>query len=222
MALCISPPTSIHTAYSPTTYSAIPILSTACANFKTNNAASHIYSTFRTLFTSHSMDRTFGLILLHRHFDLADDEMLVEYNGTSVPWKKAGIFEAKLQEQAWIVGKDGNVTPYEFVYAPREVVQVDWEDRKVVGFVKAFADCLERLGLEGVLGLCAYPGDDFQGRVEVTKGRANISLHPKDAMNEAGTYSADAAWFFAPPIIMFKCICKTDDAGNHTQHCDVT
>src|ERR1700722_10973256 len=48
-------------------------------------------TSFRELFLDYNMDRTFGLILLHRHFDLNENERLVEYNGTSVPWRLSNI-----------------------------------------------------------------------------------------------------------------------------------
>ncbi|KAI1748549.1 hypothetical protein F4782DRAFT_550660 [Xylaria castorea] len=45
-------------------------------------------------------------------------------------------------------------------------------------FIKDFFQILRQNNVIGLLGLCQYPGDDFEGRVEITEGRANINLHP--------------------------------------------
>jgi hypothetical protein len=47
-------------------------------------------------------------------------------------------------------------------------------------FLEEFTQVLLEKRIDGLFGLCRYPGDDFKGRVEITQGRSNINLKFKD------------------------------------------
>jgi hypothetical protein len=127
------------------------------------------------------MDRTFGLILLHRHFDLDANERLVDYGGTSVPWRLSKT-SGNIRASCWLLSVDGAIRPYEFCYASSrdEVTEPDLANMDQQAFFSAFKKLLGKYNAEDLWGLCRYPGDDFPGRVEVTEGRANINLKPED------------------------------------------
>ena len=72
--------------YDPATYDRLPTLANAGKMFDHKNGEELVDNAFRELFLQHNMERIFGLVLLHRHFDLRPEEQLVEYRGTSVPW----------------------------------------------------------------------------------------------------------------------------------------
>lgn len=145
------------------------------------------------------MDRTYGLMLLHRHFDINSDEKLVEYRGTTVPWQKHELYQA-VSPTTWLVCSDGTIRPYEFAYAPHNDIETTEPDPEkspeLAKFLLAFQDLLHKHNLVNVFGLCCYPGDDFPGRTEITRGRANINLLPTDvrilfqrALDKSNEYS---------------------------------
>lgn len=172
-------------AYDPNTYQSLPAISDAVARLDTINGENLVATSIRQLFLDHKMDRTYGLILLHRHFDLDESERLVEYGGTSVPWRLSKISK-NIRASNWLVSTDGTVRPYEFCYFPigDEAMEPDLSNANQVTFLVAFTDLLSKHNAEGLWGLCRYPGDDFTGRVEVTEGRANINLKPEDVSDQ--------------------------------------
>jgi hypothetical protein len=56
--------------YDPATYDCLPSLATAGKMFEDRNGEELVDNAFGELFLQHKMERTFGLVLLHRHFDL--------------------------------------------------------------------------------------------------------------------------------------------------------
>ena len=73
--------------------------------------------------------------------------------------------------------------PYEFHYSPDDDVNEEDgtpDNPKYSAFIKSFNQLLREKDALGLFGLCRYPGDDFEGRVEITEGRANINLRPND------------------------------------------
>jgi len=168
-------------SYDPETYQRLPSISDAVVKFDSIDGDSLISTTVQALFLSHKMDRTFGLILLHRHFDLDENERLVEYGGTSVPWRLSKS-SGNIRPSNWLLTADGAIRPYEFYYASvrDEATEPDLANTAQQAFFNAFKDLLRKYNTEGLWGLCRYPGDDFPGRVEVTEGRANINLRPED------------------------------------------
>jgi hypothetical protein len=166
--------------YEPDIFVALPGLASAGVMFRALGAEALVASEFRNLFLEHEMDRTYGLILLHRHFDLKDSERLVEYRGTSVPWQHDELYE-NVVPSTWLICHDGAIRPYEFTYAPHRVdADPDPKSPERARFLQAFQRLLQKHNAIGLLGLCRYPGDDFSGRIEITRGRANINLLPRD------------------------------------------
>ncbi|KAL2071340.1 hypothetical protein VTL71DRAFT_12575 [Oculimacula yallundae] len=203
-------------SYDPETYQRLPSISDAVANFDRIDGDSLIATTVRELFLSHKMDRTFGLILLHRHFDLDETERLVDYGGTAVPWRLSKA-SGNIRPSTWLLTADGGIRPYEFYYTSvrDEATEPDLANADQLAFFDALKTLLRKYNAEGLWGLCRYPGDDFPGRVEVTEGRANINLMPEDYPKDMT--SRTAAWFFSPPLWDFKCNCGCKYEGsNHT------
>lgn len=135
---------------------------------------------FQKLFLKHKVEFALSLMLNHRHFDLHLDERLIEYRGTSVPWLTN---HDKAQPSVWFVSEDNSCHPYEFHYSPDAATDGAATmpgDPEYKEFIKAFAQLLLEKNVEGLFGLCRYPGDDLEGRVEITEGRANINLHPDE------------------------------------------
>lgn len=74
-------------AYDSNTYQSLPVISDAVARLDTINGENLVATSIRQVFLDRKMDRKYGFILLHHHFDLDESERLVEYGGTSVPWR---------------------------------------------------------------------------------------------------------------------------------------
>ncbi|KAF2684436.1 hypothetical protein K458DRAFT_388906 [Lentithecium fluviatile CBS 122367] len=194
-----------------TVYDNLPMLPDAGQMFEAKHGK-ELINEFRSLFSQHETDRVFGVVLNHRHFNMSPNERLVEYAGTSVPW---GQMLDKTRPSSWFISENDDCLPYEFSYSPDE--NADDEDSlpdnpKYSAFIKSFNQILREKDALGLFGLCRYPGDDFEGRVEITEGRANINFHPKDAPKHLA--SREAAWFFSP-VLFGKCACICG-GGGHT------
>lgn len=220
-------------AYDPSAYNRLPLLPDAGKMFDVKHGDG-LLEEFRLLFQQYKTDRTFGLVLNHRHFDISPNERLVEYQGTLVPWQN---MVANTKPSSWFVSEDDECLPYEFYYSPRDDKDDSPNQPEYSDFVKSFNQLLRQKDAFGLFGLCRYPGDDFEGRVEITEGRANINLHPNDVRltqtaldlilalthYQAPTYLASrpAAWFFSPNLLG-KCVCICGGDGhtkaNHRGH----
>jgi len=175
--------------YNPSTYDRLPNLTINMEKFNTAKGNSVVGALIRPLFLRHRMERTFGLVLLHRHFELSPKERLVTYQGTSVPWTEEAINDSKIkpgtiQPSSWLLDETGDIHPYEFEYISHRDTGAQMHiDAGMYHFLQSFQRLLREQGLLDVLGLCRYPGDGFRGDIELTMGRANIKIHPTDVSN---------------------------------------
>lgn len=171
--------------YDPSVYDGVPTLNDAGRKFDLKNGEYLVNNKFRELFLQHNVDRVFGLSLLHRHFDLSSNELLVEYGGTSVPWEETlGKTSPYIRPSNWALAEDGIFRPFEFYYCMQDADN-DADvpaDPKFLSFIQSFENLLHEEGATDLFGLCKYPGDDFKGRIEITEGRANINLDPDDVL----------------------------------------
>ncbi|KAE9566761.1 hypothetical protein CGMCC3_g17072 [Colletotrichum fructicola] len=170
-----------------------------------------IATTIKNFFVESGMDRTFGVAMLHRHFDLDPNEKLVEYRGTSTPWAATVPGMEGLHGSVWAFDKDGVLRPTEFRYSGSEDAQLS---SAAMEFVDRFKTLLKDLGLIGFLGLSRYPGDDFQGSCEITNGRANINLEPQDYPKDL--VHIPTIWYFSTELWQRGCRCTCN--GNSEDH----
>ncbi len=165
--------------YNPDTFNELPLIGQAAARF-TALDGDRLVTTFGDVFVRHQMDRTFRLALLHRHFELATNERLVDYRGTSVPWEMNKL-AANIKPSTWMLSGAGTVHPYEFYHSlDEDGPTLDFGDPRQRAFLAEFAVVLSQHNAQGLFRLCRYPGDNFKGQVEITQGRSNINLAPED------------------------------------------
>lgn len=166
----------------PASYNKLPSLFDAEKDFRSARANSLVSNGIRQLFIEHKMDTTFGVTMLHRHFDLADNELLVEYNGTSTPWDMTGRPETAscLRPTLWGLTQEGLLQPYEFEFAPNKQEPVNFSKQEYREFFTKLSCFLKEMKVERLFGLVKYPGDDWEGVYEITEGRANINIQPQD------------------------------------------
>lgn len=73
--------------YTTNAFNSLPDLHHAQDNFVSNRGPDIVATLLRPLIVKHQLEARLGVGLLHRHFDLLDEEMLVEFNNISTPWK---------------------------------------------------------------------------------------------------------------------------------------
>lgn len=161
------------------------------------NGTAWIKTVGKDLLKKHGMNETFGIGLLHRHFDIDDNQILVEFNNITLPWKTAMIAPEEdgstISATSWklIPQSDDKFAwmPYEFKWEPAvkpeaalesasTSVPIDLNLEKYKTFLEEFSAALRKEGLEKVLGLRVWPGQGFRGGLERTEGKANIFLNP--------------------------------------------
>lgn len=200
--------TSISAPYSSSHFHTAPSIRAAGLSLRARDAQSFIAITLAPLIKSHDMTAHFGVGLVHRHFDMTDNEILVDYNNTSTPWavkpgrlgfnggmnslvfpvgwmlhdeKAAVAAEETSEEQQDEKKKQSKWMPYEFAFSPlagRDSYIVDLDTPSHRAFIDAFTHALTAGGFHDLLGLRAWPGPGFKGTLEFTQGRANINLRP--------------------------------------------
>lgn len=116
----------------------IPYISQALGNYRGQSDIHHKIKSLGQIFVKHGVHPDFGVILLHRHFDLKEQEIMVEtmsednVYSSAVPWKVTGgntaypsdekgikchLSEKKnfIVPASWYFGSDGSLRSYEFI-----------------------------------------------------------------------------------------------------------
>ena len=169
--------------------------------------------------------------MLHRHFDFAPGELLVNYNGSSSAWSATpGPGMDKPQPSMWGFNPKGELIPTEYRYAKGHKVGMG---DKELAFVAKFKDLLDQMNLAEQLGLVEYAGDDYEGSCEITMGSVNVDLKPKDVRQPLsqspsltnlspqfpeGLVQTDTAWFFSPELQKRGCRCTCDNRSDPHGH----
>jgi hypothetical protein len=69
--------------YSHDHFLSLPNLNSTRDNFLKLNGDKLVEDVFKDFFITNSIDRTFGLAMPHRHFDIIPGQIIVNYNSTS-------------------------------------------------------------------------------------------------------------------------------------------
>ncbi|KAF5720123.1 hypothetical protein FMUND_4407 [Fusarium mundagurra] len=169
------------------------------------NGMDHMKSCIRNVFMKHGVDKVFGVGLLHRHYDVAPNEKIIELGPVSSPWVVGDdevITGGAVLPHTWRVF-EGELKPTEFKFVPqRELSNVD---RPVfpAAFVKELIGVLQETGLDEVLGVSLYEaGDPDNETMEVTYGRSSIvipstGLIGSKVIGPQGFDAFQAAWTFS-------------------------
>ena len=136
--------------------------------------------------------------MIHRHFDLEQDEKLIEYRGISTPWKvgasASSIFGYRIVPRSWAFVAGAQLHPTEFRYVVPK--GEDQAPEFPAGFVREFYELLSARGLERLVGLTAF-GPDISStgvaEVERTVGRVSLTIPPNDGELAEST---ETAWSF--------------------------
>ncbi|KAI1029062.1 hypothetical protein LB504_012949 [Fusarium proliferatum] len=197
-------------AYTPASYDhravdAMTDVDVAAQRLQELNGLDHMKSCIRDVFMKHGVDKVFGVGLLHRHYDVAPNEKIIELGPVSSPWVVGDdevVTGGSVLPHTWRVF-GGELKPTEFKFVPqRDLSNVD---RPVfpAAFVKELIGVLQETGLDEVLGVSLYEaGDPDNETMEVTYGRSSIvipstGLIGSKVIGPQGFDAFQAAWTFS-------------------------
>lgn len=176
-------------------------------------------------FEKYKLEKVVGVGLLHRHFDLYDNEMLVEFNDISTPWLTAECNISSISSSAggsvvpngFYVSR-GILVPYEFAFIPmsRER-EIDLDAPILLEFAGKFIRLIQDHGLENIVALRVLQNPDVDGLLEMTKGRTNINLKPGQYSQELYLKATIAQWYFSAEGKTSKCACLPYSGHMHYQ-----
>ncbi|CAM1500538.1 Fc.00g097000.m01.CDS01 [Cosmosporella sp. VM-42] len=201
--------------YSAEFFNTLPGLGAVASDYKASIGEEAIETVFQSLFLRYKMTKTFGLGLIHRHFDLQPDEVLVEVNGTSTAWAlptgtdgddARGLapgefrkYSGRIKPHSW-KAQHGGLVPYEFYfesdYAPKKELDVAGLTAIDPDFLHEFIELLKETKLDGIIGLRLLRDVSYH-QVEITEGAANVTFQVNDDFAPAdGNLLFEAAWMF--------------------------
>lgn len=177
-------------------YNSLPELRVAKDQFESARASEILFTEVGKAFITHHVEKILGVVLLHNHFLLGPQEMLVNVDSVAVPWDiSSGAEEfADVNASAWRF-TDKGIAPYEFAYA---ALETSLDGLAMQSFVLELGAILKKWDLANVLGICSLGEKhiDRPATMEFTSGRANITL-PFDIAPHNGNI-IDAMWQFSP------------------------
>jgi hypothetical protein len=176
------------TSYDQEVFNGLPDVTTAATTVKDKEGEQLIRGVVRDLLLKHGLNDKLGVALVHRHFDLKPDEVMVDYHGVATPWNTALIDHydsfGSVHPLSWVI-VDGNPVPYEFYYsADAATTTTTSGDDSVVfdlpkDFVAEYEAILKAGGLQGYLGIRALrgqPGAGAGGTMEFTQRYATFTV----------------------------------------------
>jgi len=179
--------------FNPDTYASLLKVSESADLFAQKGAEKALVDCGKVFF-NHSLQKTHGLVLLHRHFDLSPGEFMVEYRGTATPWPLDAHLPigAAIRPTTWAV-TDGAMKPYEFEFIPGAEDIGDHRDTIDPKFVQELHDLLDERDLLSIFGVVKLPSgaDMIRDAYEITVGRSSVTF-PGGDMNKG----VGAMWRF--------------------------
>jgi hypothetical protein len=212
--------------YSTSLFNTLRDVDDSSRHFDAQGGPHLISNALQKLFIEYDMTSLLGLVLVHRHFSMESQEVLVDVNGSSTPWSREGAqvaadgsfekYGGHVKPSSWLVS-EGRLMPYEFCFVAPQALGAEGQVQKYVEispeFVSNFATILTAHGLMGVLGLCLLR-EPMRRAIEVTEGRANVTYPaPDDATFDSAKF-LKTGWNYktiqpadgtSPPFVQLVC-----------------
>jgi hypothetical protein len=237
--------------YSPFEFNSLTGPEEAFADLTTGGGEQVIFDRFKAIFEKHNLcDQyvaiylligrltaycSFGLCLLHRHYDINENQRFVELYNVATPWTLDDVTHAEgmIIPRCWKFTRYGTaLVPYEYEFAQAEKPKTfDPEEilRANPKFVDELMQALDKFNLRDVLGLRVWPGAGFKGFTEITTSRLTITFPPSyvsensceplaitnACFSQSNTESINTAWFFNQEFLEAKCVCKCLEPHGH-------
>lgn len=186
--------------YSSAIYNKIGNLEDAVRAFEAKKAKHPtLLNLFRQVFVEGNKNDAFGISLLHKHFSIFENQVLVETNNVTTPWRLSASTFDQLREKgyaeyedsiiyptSWMVvpagptNKTAKLMPFEFAFSPEgaiglpKIMHNNPSAPEHTGFAQDFANMIRTLDLQDVVALTALPEVDIDGAIETTIGNKNI------------------------------------------------
>ena len=178
--------------------------------------------------------------LLHKHFEISDDELVVREFIDNVSYMKPWQVESlpRLLPYLWKVEIDdgrAGYYPLEFVEYPAEIRPEAERDLQRLhassAFLTAFANKLDGLGLRGIFGLAHLRSrdglviGDGETLLETTdEERRILTLRPAHASEVEGLDTTQTLWIYRPAMSrvgasITGAVCGVHCAGHCFVHC---
>jgi len=174
-----------------------------------------------SVFLRHEAAQSYGLSIVHRHFELRPGETLVEYGNVSTPWQIPSIvpvLKGRVVPRNWAFA-NGVLQPYEYRFLSAEQDEYEGEPEMSREFVDDLYNVLARHGLENVYGPALLPEDAHNEaippKLEFTPGRSNITVPFTGQVEEA---------LVRKMLYLFPCIdplVGPETRGPRMRHCIV-
>jgi hypothetical protein len=163
-------------SYDPEKYNEIRSLHESNQLLQTHDRQELIETKLKPLFFKYGVADRFGVGLVHRHFPLPKDTILVEKDNTSSPWKCKSYskYGGQIVPTSWLY-QDGKIYPYEFAFVHHQQAKSPLLDNHAL-FAEDFFRSVTKLGLNDCIGLRSLPRHDFRGVLECTEGNVNINF----------------------------------------------
>lgn len=177
-----------------------------------------------------------GVTLLHKHFEIAGDEMVVREFVDNVsymtPWNVTALL--RVLPYLWKAQVDGghaDYFPLEFCAYPAGIQEEAHRDLERLegsaGFLAAFAAALDELGLREIFGLAHLRSRDglILGDGETlleTTDEANriLTLRPAQAQEVEGLDTTQTLWTYRPAGTRIGAVLNQGSGGVHcAAHC---
>jgi hypothetical protein len=177
-----------------------------------------------------------GVTLLHKHFEIADDEIVVrefvDNLSYMTPWNVDAL--PRVLPYLWKAEVDGRHVryfPLEFCeYPPEKQAEVERELNRLKGctaFLAAFAATLDDLGLREIFGLAHLRSRDGlvlgngETLLETTdEERRILTLRPARAQEVQGLDTTQTLWVYRPALVRIGAVINAGSGGVHcAAHC---
>ncbi|RGB25023.1 hypothetical protein C1646_675907 [Rhizophagus diaphanus] len=169
---------------------------------KNKHVTEEVFNTLGQIFFAYHIQNIFGLTLLHKHFLLEGDEILLQTGSLSDFEQKTISQPVKvdkllfpIQGSNWKITSDKSYMPYEFKLEDEDK-KIDLSTSKIHSFLEEFSGKLNELNLTNIFGICAIGKDSFIPSIESTEGRKNITVPFTDS--DKSENCAEAVWRFKP------------------------
>lgn len=162
--------------YSVAEFNRIPSLGDSDREFQLRQGEAFVLSTLRLLLLEHKLHHVFGILMLHQHFNLNEDEKLVDFNHQATGWKlKDGskLMGGRVVPTSWRILKGQGLMPYEFEFRPlSNDTGIDLGEEMLQLFLKDFVSTVESAALHDAIALTLRSETPLG--IEIPQGNTNI------------------------------------------------
>ncbi|CAB4493665.1 hypothetical protein RhiirA5_500685 [Rhizophagus irregularis] len=110
------------------------------------------------IFFKHTMQATWGLCLVHRHFNLKPNEVMLEqpyYSDSHIVTKAVDVNEVttSFTGSSYYLSEESKLQAFEYRYGTNTYIEETMQSEKFFVFLREFEQLLVKLGLRNILGL---------------------------------------------------------------------